>query len=425
MTRIGLSGTSRVQAVPRVGVSITPMPPWPRAILHVDMDAFFASVEQRDDPALRGRAVLVGGAGRRGVVQAASYEARAFGCRSAMPTARALRLCPHAVVVPGRFDAYRAASRLVMGVLNERTPLVQPVSIDEAFCDVTGSQRLLGPPEEMAAAIRRDVRQLTGLTCSVGVAASKFMAKLASDLDKPDGLTIVRPGQERATLDPLPIGKIWGVGPVAQAWLAGRGVRTVADLRGVPAAALDARLGKWGGRLRRLIDGLDDRPVVPERQAKQVSHERTFAQDVADPDVARAVLLWQAEDVAARLRATGVAGRHVVLKLRFGDFTTITRRHTLPQPTDVTGEIWRAGLAVFDGWAAAGGWRPLRLLGLGVGGFDVQPQLDLFPDAARDRQRRIDAATDAVRGKFGQTALRRGMPTRPTPRRSGPDFRYE
>jgi DNA polymerase-4 len=328
-----------------------------------------------------------------------------------MPTARALRLCPHAIVVKGRFEAYRAASRIVMNILNDATPLVQPLSIDEAFCDVTGSQRLLGSPIEMARAIRRRVVAETRLTCSVGVATSKFMAKLASDLEKPDGLTVIEPGTETARLDPLDIGRIWGIGPKAQAWLNSRGVRTVAQLRDVPADDLDRRLGKWGQRLRGLINGDDTRPVVTDRQAKQVSHEKTFGQNIEEPDVARSVLLWQAEDVAARLRAKGVAGRSLTLKIRFGDFTTITRSRTFAEPTDVTRDIWQLARATFDEWAAQH-WQPLRLLGLGVGNFDTQPQGQLFVDADQERQRRVDQAADAVRTKFGKNALRHGLPRR-------------
>ncbi|MEM6315799.1 MAG: DNA polymerase IV, partial [Planctomycetota bacterium] len=302
--------------------------PWARAILHVDMDAFFASVAQRDDPELRGKPVLVGGGGKRGVVSAASYEARNFGCRSAMPTAVALRLCPHAVVVKGNFDAYRTANRQIMAIFHRRTDLVQPISIDEAFLDVTGSQRLFGDPVDMAKSIRAEVLDATALTCSVGVAKNKFLAKLGSDLNKPDGLTVIEPGREQATLDPLDIGRVWGIGPKTAEKLRGRGMRTIADLRELPDDFFDRSLGKLGRRVRALINGIDERPVHADREAKGISQERTFGDDIGDPDVLRTIMLGQIESVAGRLRQSGRQARTTQIKVRFGDFRTFTRRRT-------------------------------------------------------------------------------------------------
>ncbi|MEM8875346.1 MAG: DNA polymerase IV [Planctomycetota bacterium] len=380
---------------------------WQRAILHVDMDAFFASVEQRDAPELRGKPVLVGGTGKRGVVSAASYEARPFGCRSAMPMSVALRLCPHAIVVKGRFDAYREANRKIMAIFQKRTDLVQPISIDEAFLDVSGSQRLFGDPVDMARAIRAEVHDATALTCSVGVAKNKFLAKLASDLDKPDGLTVIEPGTEQATLDPLDIGRIWGIGPKTAQKLRGRGLRTIADLRELPDGFLDRSLGKLGRRVRALIHGVDERQVHSDRKAKGISQEQTFGDDIGDPDVLRSVLLGQIESVAGRLRRSGRRARTVQVKLRFGDFRTYTRRRTLGEPTDVTRELWQAVEAIFDAWAVDH-FAPLRLIGCGVSDIVDGVEVSLFPDPQRDRMRAVDKATDAIREKFGKSAIVRG-----------------
>ena len=383
-----------------------------RTVLHVDLDAFFASVEQRDDPRLRGRPTLVAGRPPRGVVQAASYEARAFGCRSAMPTGEALRLCPHAEVVKGRFDAYRQASGVVFSILRQFTPLVQPISIDEAFLDVTGSQRLFGDGPTIAQVIRRRVRAATGLTCSVGVASNKFLAKLASDLDKPDGLTVVPPDGVDALLMPMPVSNLWGVGPATAAKLARFGVRTVGDLRTMPPEFF-ARRGV-GDRLRQLAIGQDDRPVVPERRAKSIGGEQTFGEDVGDVAELRRVLLGHVEDVCGRLRRAGRLAGTVTLKLRHGEtyarFVTFTRRGPLRPPTDATDAAWHVARGLLDAWAARD-LRPLRLIGVTLGDLSdppSAPQLDLFPDERNARRGRVDAAVDAVRAKLGRDAIRRG-----------------
>ena len=286
---------------------------------------------------------------------------------------------------------------------------MQPLSIDEAFCDVTGSQRLFGTPEAMARRVRAEVRAATGLTCSVGVATSKFMAKLASDLDKPDGMTIVRPGAERRPRSTRCRSARSGGSAPRPGSCSPSGTSTRSpSCASLPAGFLDRRLGAMGRKLRARIEARDERPVVPERHAKQVSHEKTFGRDVADPDVARAVLLGQVQDVAERLRRRGDAARAVSLKLRFGDFTTITRGRTLDAPTDVTRELWRAGLAVFDAWSRTG-YRPLRLLGFGATVAAAGRQMDLFADPAQARQRGVDAVADRINGRFGKSALTRGL----------------
>lgn len=370
------------------------------------MDAFFASVEQLDHPELRGKPVIVGGTGPRGVVAAASYEARAFGCRSAQPTSIARRLCPQAIVVKGSYHRYKELSGVVFSILESFSPLVQPVSIDEAFVDVTGSGRLLGDGPTIAAAIRARVRAQTGLTCSVGVAPNKFLAKLASDLRKPDALVVLTPETFQGVLDPLPVSRVWGVGPAAEGALGRLGVRTIADLRALPAETLTARFGDFGDHLWRLARGLDDRPVHTDRQAKSISHEQTFAQDLEDPDEVRAVLARESEDVARRLRRAARFARTVTVKIRFGQFETITRSRTLPEATDRTDAIAGAARALFDAWAA--GFRPVRLIGVGVTHLAEGPgQGGLFEQAADERRRAVDAAADVISTRFGAGAIRR------------------
>lgn len=390
----------------------------PRTILHVDMDAFFAAVEQRDDPALRGKPVLVGGSSRRGVVTAASYEARVFGCRSAMPTGQALRLCPHAIVVKGRFDAYRQVSRQVFDILAHYTPLVQPLSIDEAYLDVTGSLRLFGDGPAIARDIRRRVWETVELTCSVGVASNKFLAKLASDLNKPNGLTIIAADDIDKVLCPLPVSVIWGIGPQTVRRLERFGIRTVADLRKMPPAFFENKAAGVGNGIRGLIFGRDDRPVTPDRDAKSIGHEHTFGDDLDDPDQMRAVLMSQVEHVAARLRKADGLARNVSLKLRHGgtyrEFVTLTRAATLPQPTDQTRLIWESARTLFDAWAAHN-LQPLRLLGVSVSDLSraAQDQPGLFPDPQAARARRLDQTLDLITTKLGRNSLRRGLSAPP------------
>jgi DNA polymerase-4 len=386
--------------------------PTARSILHADLDAFFASVEQLDNPALRGKPVLVGGAGKRGVVAAASYEARVFGCRSAMPMSIARRRCPHAEIVKGSFARYRELSDAIFSIYHEVTPLVQPLSIDEAFLDVTGSRRLLGEPVGIARWLKERVKSQTGLTVSVGVAPNKFLAKLASDLEKPDGLVVIEPGRVHAVLDPLPVTRLWGVGAAAEKRLRALGLRTIGDIRSAPEDVLIAKLGAdHGSHLARLARGEDDRPVHSDREAKSISHEQTFGDDLEDADTVRGVLLGQCEQVGRRLRKHERFAKTVTVKIRFGDFETVTRSATMPEPTDLNNEIWRAALGLFDAWAKAG-YRPVRLIGIGVGhlserGSETQ-QPGLFDAEDQAKRRRLDAATDAIARKHGIDAIGRG-----------------
>jgi len=371
------------------------------------MDAFFASVEQLDDPRLRGRPVLVGHDGPRGVVAAASYEARVYGCRSAQPMAVAKRMCPQAVVVPGHFDRYRAESRKVFAILERYTPVVEPLSIDEAFLDVTGSQAIFGEPEAMAAAIKRLIRDETRLTGSVGVAPNKFLAKLASDMDKPDGLTVIRPQDVDRVLPPLPIGKIWGIGPKTAERLAGVGVRTIGDLRALDADVLARRLGTDAEHYRRLAYGLDDREVTPDDQAKSIGHEQTFGRDLTDPAEVRRVMLEQSEQVSARLRRHQLLARGVTVKIRYGDFQTVTRAKKLDGPADTTQPIWHAARELFDTWAQE--FKPVRLIGVTATRLTQgEPQLELFADPGAEKQRRLDGALDRINARFGKSAIARG-----------------
>jgi DNA polymerase-4 len=371
------------------------------------MDAFFAAVEQRDDPSLRGKPVLVGGGLKRGVVSTASYEARVFGCRSAMPMAQALRLCPHAIVVRGGYGKYSAVSKQMFGILERFSPDIQPVSVDEAFLDVTGSLRALKTDGPGAAQqIREAIDDELQLTASVGVAPNKFLAKLASDLNKPDGLTVITPENLDATLCPLPVGKVWGIGPKTARKLESMNVKTIGDLRGMDDAFYARFFGEWGERVKNLIWGRDDRPVVCDRDAKSIGHEQTFGDDLADVDAMRDVLLQQVEAVGERTRRQSLLAGAVQVKLRSPDFHTITRRATLRTPTDVTSELWQAALAIFDHWATQQ-LAPLRLIGFSASQFAESRQLDLFDQATHEKQKRVDAALDKINERFGKSTVQR------------------
>ena len=378
-----------------------------RHILHVDMDAFFASVEQRDHPELAGKPVLVGSDRRRGVVAAASYEARAFGCHSAQPMSIALRRCPHAVVVRPGGGRYAAASKQVFAIFRDIAPKVEPLSIDEAFLDLTGTERLLGPPVDVARTIKRRIHDEVGITASVGIAPNKFLAKLASDLEKPDGLTIITPETIDEILLPLPVERIWGVGPKTAEQLHRLGIRTVRDLRTLSRAELDQRFGSGGEHFWQLARGLDTREVVAHGGAKSISHEQTFEEDREDPADVRKVLLRQTENVARRLREQGLLAKTVTLKIRYGAFETITRSTTLESPTDVTDELWRAATDLFDRWVRSG-YRPVRLIGMAAAHLGRQEaQASLFPDEQHERMRNVDRAMDDIRRRFGSRSIRR------------------
>jgi DNA polymerase-4 len=375
-------------------------------ILHVDMDAFFASVEVRRRPELRGKPVIVGGDGPRGVVSSASYEARVYGVRSAMPGARAKRLCPHAVFLPVDFAAYSAASRAVMAIFGDMTPLVEPLSSDEAFLDVSGAGRLLGRPAEIAAAIRRRVLDEQRLTCSVGVAPTKFVAKLASTRAKPDGMAVVPADRILDYLHPLPVEALWGVGERTAETLRRLGLVRVRDLAQAPVGMLRAAVGEAAAlHLHELSWGRDPRPVVPEQVEKSIGAETTFDIDVADWDVIRRSLLGLAGKTAGRLRRAGQIGRTVAIKVRLADFRTVSRSRTLPVATDVTREIFETAWALFR---ALGTGERIRLVGVRVEGLspvDAAPrQLTL---GERDNGwREAERAADAAAARFGQDVVR-------------------
>ena len=340
-----------------------------RHILHADFDAFYTSVEQLDDPGLQGKPVVVGGSPEgRGVVASASYEARRFGVRSAMPMRTALQRCPQALRVSPRFDRYAQVSRQVMAIFRAITPLVEPLSLDEAFLDVTALAIPGRLPGEIAADLRRQVREELGLTISVGVATSKSVAKIASDMDKPDGLTIVPPGTERRFLAPLDVGKLWGVGPKTAARLAGEGVRTIGDLASRPQEWWDANFGRTGPHLRQLALGVDDSAVVVERERKSVSAETTLAQDTGDADYLNELVDRLSRRVAQHLESTGLRGRTVKVKLRLADFTTFTRQTTLVGPAASPEEIAGAARGMLRRELLPG--RLFRLVGVGVSGFE-------------------------------------------------------
>ena len=373
------------------------------------MDAFYASVEQLDRPELRGKPVLVGGTGPRSVVAAASYESRKFGCRSAQPTAVALRLCPHAIVVPPRFHRYREVSDAMFEILHSVSPLVEPLSIDEAFVDVTGAERLLGSAVEIAKGIRARIAGELHVTASVGVAPNKFLAKLASDMDKPDGLTVIEPDAVQRTLDPMPIERMWGVGPATAARFHAAGVRTIGHLRAWSDERLRREFGAASAEhFGRLARGDDDRDVVPDSQAKSIGHEQTFEEDVEDAGEVRDVLLAQADAVGRRLRRHAVRARGVSVKIRYGDFETITRQATLPEPTDVTDDLRRAASEIFERWADAS-FRPVRLIGVTATRLtEGGAQLPLFGAEEVERKRRLDRTLDALQERFGGAAIWRG-----------------
>jgi DNA polymerase IV len=371
------------------------------AIIHLDMDAFYASVEQRDDPALRGRPVIVGGHPTRGVVLAASYEVRPFGVRSAMPMGRALQLCPQAMVVPPRFAAYGEVSQQVHAILSSVTPLVEPLSLDEAFLDVSASAALFGSAGDIARRLRGRIADELQLPASAGIAASKFVAKIASDSAKPKGQVEVTEAQTIAFLSVLPVGRLWGVGPKTEAALLQLGLRTIGDLRERGEAWLAARLGDQGRSLHALSLGRDDRPVVPDRQAKSVGAEDTFAEDTLDAELLRLAVHGQAWRVGQRARRSGLRGRVVELKLKDDTFRVTHRRLTLPAPTDDGQLIYRAALDLLSRAAPA---RALRLTGVSLADFSPPEQPSLFP-VAGGRREALNRTLDRISEKFGAQAV--------------------
>jgi DNA polymerase IV len=381
--------------------------------LHVDLDAFFAAVEQLDDPTLRGRPVVVGGLGNRGVVSTASYEARAFGVQSAMPMARARKACPHATFLAPRGRRYAEKSAEVMAILGTVTPLVEQLGIDEAFLDVAGARRLLGTPAEIAALIRRRVVDETGLTISVGAASTKFLAKLSSDLAKPDGVLLVEPGTERDFLAPLPASRLWGVGPATLRKLERMGVRTIGDVARLDEQVLTGALGaSLGAHLHALARNDDPRAIVVDRAAKSIGAEETYARDLTTRDECDRELVRLVDRTCARVRKSELVARTLTLKVRFGDFETRTRAHTLADATDVSTIIVGAARELLSAFDVT---RGVRLLGVSLSQLRERPLtqsvLDLVDDAADEHQRSerraaIEHAVDEVRERFGSQAVR-------------------
>ncbi len=376
-----------------------------RQIIHIDMDAFFAAIEQRDNNGLRGKPVIVGGDPQgRGVVSSASYEARRYGIKSAMPCSQAQRRCPEAIFLPVDMDKYHRVSRQVMALLGEYTPLVEAVSVDEAFLDVTGSRRLFGSAERIACDIRRRISKQLGLTASVGVAPNKFLAKLASEKAKPDGLVIIGDNQMQEFLTNLPVIELWGVGDSTAQSLAKLGINTVQQLRQYPQAVLMEHFGNQGRRLYRLARGQDDSPVEPDSQRKSVSHETTFAEDTANEQVLRATLLQLSEQVGRRLRGHNLRGRTISLKVRFSDFTTITRRETLADSTHSDEQIYYTAGQLLD--TVKLGRRKVRLVGVEVSNFGQSGQL-LLLETDESQRPPVDKPIDELRERFGPDSIKR------------------
>ncbi len=377
-----------------------------RAILHIDMDAFYASVEEQDRPELKGRPLIVGGTSGRGVVAAASYAVRRFGVRSAMPMGEALRRCPQAVCVPPRMGRYQEISQRVFAIFHQFTPLVEGLSLDEAFLDVTQSLRLLGSAESIGSEIRRRIRQQTGLTASVGIAANKLLAKIASDLNKPDGMYAIGPDAARDILDRLPVEKLFGIGPRTLPALQAAGIRSCGDLRKTGDETLWRLFGKHGKTMRDRASGLDDRPVEPDREEKSISAEETYAVDIRDHSRLRVELLRLADRAASRLRAHDLTAGKVSVKIRRGDFTTFTRQRALGSPTQDTSTVSAVAGALLEGWLATQPTAAVRLLGVGVGDLRTLQQADLFAGGAVPGTR-LDAVIDGIRDRFGRNKLTR------------------
>lgn len=385
------------------------MPP-PRVIFHVDMDAFYAAIEVHDRPELAGLPLIVGGPHRRGVVSTASYEARKFGVRSAMPMIEAMRRCPQAVVLPVRMERYADVSRQVMEVFDRFSPLVEPLSLDEAFLDMTGTEGLFGPPLDAARRLKREVREATGLSCSVGIAVNKFLAKLASELDKPDGVTIVPAGREREFLTPLQVQRLWGVGPKTTERLKAMGLHTIGAIAVADPAWLRVHLGSTGEHVWRLANAMDDRPVEPDRERKSFGSEETLAQDVTGRAAVEALLLPHCERVARHLRREGVVARGVRVKVRFQEgFELQSRDHRLSVTYDDSATLHREACRLLDRVDVD---RPMRLVG--VAAFDVGPaegagQGDLFVQQGPSPRSRVEHAIDALRARIGDKVRRASL----------------
>ncbi len=378
-------------------------------ILHIDMDAFYASVEQLDNPRLKNKCVIVGGTSNRGVVSAASYEARQFGVRSAMPIYQAKQKCPHGIFVAPRMDRYQEVSKMIMAVLREFSPLVEPVSIDEAYVDITGCQRLFGEPQEIASEIKRKIKETVNLSCSVGVAPNKFLAKIASDLQKPNGLTLIPPEKVLAFVDSLPIKKVPGVGDKMQRQLELLGIRTLGDVHRLPQETLLRHLGKFGLRLRALSSGTDDSPVTPHTPHKSISCEHTLAADTSDPELLKRFLLRQSEEVAMQLRHAGVRAKTITIKIKDADFKQFTRRTTIAIPTQSSKTIYEQAARLLSDYKIT---KKIRLIGVGTSGFSpvtASVQMGLFETGKETSVdwKKIDKTLDSISKKFGKNVVGR------------------
>ena len=378
-----------------------------RAVLHVDMDAFYASVEQRDDPTLAGKPLIVGGIAGRGVVAAANYEVRKYGVHSAMPMSTALRLCPHAICVRPRMERYKAVSKQVFGVFHEVTPLVQGLSLDEAFLDVTASQALFGDAVAIARRVKARIREITGLTASVGVASNKLVAKIASDLEKPDGLAIVPEERIREVLDPLSIRRLPGLGRKTGAKVEALGIQTLGELRNAPDSVLRPLFGRYTQRIRERAAGIDDRPVLPDHDEKSLSAEDTFERDIGDPRVLQAELTRLAGLACERLRRKQLVAGCIGVKIRREDFVTFTRQRAVAPPTHDGRTIAHIARELLSRWLKTAPGAKLRLLGVVLTDLSPASQLGLFENTPPHTSR-LDAALDEARARFGSGALRRG-----------------
>lgn len=379
-----------------------------KIIIHLDMDAFYPSVEVLDDPVLKGKPVIVGGSRKRGVVASASYEARKFGIHSAQPIATAMRLCPEGIFLPVRMFRYKEISKKIFEIFRAFSPLVEPLSIDEAFLDISGSARLLGSPKEIAKKIKDMVVKETGLTVSAGVAPSKFVAKIASDFEKPDGLTVVCPDYVRAFLDPLPIDKMWGVGKATKQALNRLNVQTIGDLSRVPVKVLERKFGRQGRKMHLL--GIDDRDVVPFHEIKSIGHEETFSRDITDVDRARKEILSLSNRVSHRMRQERTTARTITLKVKYSDFVQVTRSTTLSEAIDDGLEIYSACCRLLKNTLI--GKRPVRLLGVSVSHLEpsgTESQMSLFQQERESQKRsELNAALDSINEKFGHDTVRPG-----------------
>lgn len=377
-----------------------------RWIIHVDMDAFFASVEQRDNPLLIGKPVIIGGPGRRSVVSAASYEARRFGVHSAMPASEAKRLCPQGIFLPGNHHKYKLVSREIRAIFHDFTPLVEPLSLDEAFLDVTGMDWLYDHPLTIAKLIKERIQRELSLTASAGIAANKFLAKLASDLEKPNGLVMITPGEEAAVLDKLPIKRLWGVGEKTAQLLRGMNIDTIGQLARTDPKVLERHLGKWGLEAYQLAHGQDTRPVVPESAPKSLGNEITFEQDLTCREEIATHLLALAEQVGRRLRYSGYCGKTVTVKLRFIPFETITRSQTIEQPTNLGEGLYEIAAGILNRVTLRDN---VRLVGLTVSQLtpDNGGQLSLFAET-EDKRRAVTQAVDRLKDKYGEAIILKG-----------------